>query len=228
MLPRDAFTVAQVIALLEAEAIKRGAPPDCLKAYDANRYRRDVFGAASAFWKEGNRGNFYTRMNALIKFGLKDAWEAGAKAVGVLPDEFEPEDTEVINGIIAEEKSHVAGLLDFLDGLANDPKAKLSDADYRLEMWANRWPDVYNRALAYWGGKAKLVWVLGGTVEHCSTCSRLAGIVAWASEWASVPEARPQSHSLECNGFRCRCRMEPTTRRRSPRALARIREIVGV
>lgn len=217
--------VMEIIALLEQEAVKLGAPPDALKAYTESSYGDGIYDAAAAFWKEGSRGNFNTRMNALIKFGLNDAWKAGAKAAGVEPDEFEPEDDEQIAALIAEEKSHVSSLLDFLDGLANTPGASLQQAEYRLRMWVSRWHDVYTQALVWFGKKIKLVWVLG-QAEHCTTCSALSGIVAWAREWEEA-DIRPQSDRLECHGYNCKCSLVETRRRRSPKALDRIRRILG-
>lgn len=216
--------IARVIAMLEARAVALGAPPDALKAYDARMYLDGFIGAASAFWRDGSRGGFLTRVNTLIKFGLTDAWNAGAAQVGVLPSDMEPEDLAVIAGIISEEKTYVPALLDYLDNLANTPGASLQTAIPRLEMWGNRWNDVYNQALAYFGGKTRLVWVLGPT-EHCVTCSGLAGIVAWAKEWEAA-DIRPQSPRLACHGFRCQCRLVITERRRSPKALDRILNVL--
>lgn len=212
--------IARVVAMLEARAVALGAPPDALKAYDARMYLDGFIGAASAFWRDGSRGSFFTRVNTLIKFGLTDAWNAGAASVGVLPSDMEPEDLQVIAGIVAEEKTYVPGLFDYLDTLANTPGASLQSALPRLEMWGNKWQAVYNQAVTYFGAKARLVWVLGPT-EHCETCLKLAGIVAWAKEWEAA-DIRPQSRRLACGGYRCQCQLLPSTRRRSPKALDRI------
>jgi len=212
--------VARIIAALERKAIAAGADPGCLKAYNATSYLDGVIGAASAYWREGSRGNFNTRMNTLIKFGLNDAWNAGAAAIGVMPEEMEQADRDQVLSIIAEEKTHVGGLLDYIDQLANTPGASLQQALPRLNMWGNRWNDVYNQALTYFGAKARLQWVLGPT-EHCGTCLHLSGVVAWASEWQTA-NIRPQSQRLICHGFNCQCQLVPVDRRRSPRALERI------
>ena len=121
---------------------------------------------------------------------------------------------------MAQEKTYVPGLFDYLDNLANTPGASLQSAVPRLQMWGNRWQGVYNEAVTYFGGKARFVWVLGPT-EHCTTCAGLSGIVAWAKEW-EMADIRPQSRRLECGGYRCQCQLLPSTRRRSPRALNRI------
>ena len=140
-----------------------------LMIYTNERYSNEIFQAARQYWKDGSKGGFKTRMNGTIKFGLNAAFEQGASVVGVEPDEFNSEDKDYINSIIDEEKSHVSDLLDFIDKLANDPTARLSDADYRLNMWANRYPDVQDQAKVYFGKKTRLKWTLGDA-EHCETC----------------------------------------------------------
>ena len=205
-------------------AAERGYDLRYVKGYSAGSYRAGIIDAARSFWKEGSRGNFSTRMNTLIKFGLNDAWVAGAALVNVNKDEFEQEDWDEIGRIVAEEKSHVADLLDYLDTLANDPKGSLQSAMPRLEMWANRFNDVVNQAMVWFGGKTRLKWVMGPTEDHCDSCGKLNGIVAWAREWETA-DIRPQSHDLQCHGYNCLCRLEPTTQRRSPRALERIRSV---
>ena len=53
------------------------------------------------------------------------------------------------------------------------------------------------------------VWRLGNTREHCADCLRLDGQVHTADEWRRAA-IRPQSPNLECGGWNCDCRLEPT------------------
>lgn len=212
---------ARLIALLEHKAHERGAPVDVFAtAYTENVYREAITGTALSYWREGSRGNFFTRMNMHIKFGLNDAWNAAAASLGIDPTEYSEADAAEIARIVDTEKSFVGGLLDYLDLLANTPGASLQTAMPRLKMWGNRWSTVYNEALVWFGAKVRLQWVLG-QAEHCVTCAALAGIVAWAQEWDQAG-IYPGSHDLECKGFNCQCRLVQTTRRRSPKALDRI------
>ena len=89
----------------------------------------------------------------------------------------------------------------------------------RAKLWTNRFNEAYNDANAKitleMGGK--LVWKLGKTEQHCSTCSSLDGVVDYAVEWESRglhPQGAPNSN-LECGGWKCDCSLEPTTARRS-------------
>jgi hypothetical protein len=97
-------------------------------------------------------------------------------------------------------------------------------------VWANRYNDVVNQATmltAKAGGK--LMWVMGATEEHCSTCARLHGIVAYRAEWelARVYPQRPPNPVLECGGWRCQCRLEPTSERHTRDAFDKIMRALG-
>lgn len=92
----------------------------------------------------------------------------------------------------------------------------------RAGMWANRWNDAYNEAtrqIALEEGY-NMQWVLG-EAEHCTTCLALSNIVAKAKEWEQSGW-RPQSQDLECHGYNCKCSLEITDKRRTPKALARL------
>jgi len=100
----------------------------------------------------------------------------------------------------------------------------------RVQLWANRYNEAYNegvRLIALETG-GKLVWRLGKTEEHCDTCSRLNGIVAYASEWETAqvkPQAAPNEY-LTCGGWRCDCSLDPTKKRKTPGALDKILGII--
>jgi hypothetical protein len=107
-----------------------------------------------------------------------------------------------------------------VDGASVDPLLA------RAELWANRYNEAYSQAVALIASKTggKLIWILGGTEEHCPTCAALNGIVAYASEWdlAGVhPQSAPNG-ALECGGWRCDCSCPPTTQRRTRNAFDRI------
>ena len=89
----------------------------------------------------------------------------------------------------------------------------------RAALWANRYNEAYNNALAaialQMGGKLK--WVLGATEQHCTTCAALDGIVDYATEWQIrnlKPQAAPNG-ALQCGGWLCDCMLQPTTERRT-------------
>jgi len=99
----------------------------------------------------------------------------------------------------------------------------------RASLWANRYTEAYNEAVAAISANrgGKLIWVLGATERHCDTCARLNGIVAYADEWelaGCYPQNAPNG-AIECGGWRCDCNLEQTTARRTRNAFERIMSI---
>ena len=114
---------------------------------------------------------------------------------------------------------------------ARELELPLEPLTRRASLWAQRWTETYNEAITLIVGArgGNLVWRLGATKEHCSTCAALDGIVAAASEWEMLnvrPQAAPNP-VLECGGWRCGCSLQPTTQRRSPNAVDTIMNIVS-
>ena len=186
------------------------------------------------FWKDGSRGSFNTRMNATIKFGLTGAFEKGADNVGVSPEDFEDSDKELLLGLINDEKSHVSDLLDFLNSIANNPQGKLSDADFRLDMWVKRYSDVMEKAMINFGAKVRMVWELGSAEDHCHTgdngkpgigCADLAGIVLFGTEWDQLG-IKPHSQQTNCKGYNCTCAINTTTKRRTANGFSRVADMM--
>lgn len=87
----------------------------------------------------------------------------------------------------------------------------------RAALWASRFTDAQNEArrlIALEGGE-KLEWVEGDTLEKCSVCLALDGIVAYASTWneLGVKPQSPPNESLECGGWKCGCKLQVTDKR---------------
>lgn len=204
---------ARVLKALEAEIVSRGGKLDYVKAYSSDKYKRDIFNAAAAYWKEGNRSAFNSRMNVTIKFGLRDAFDMGAADVGISPEDYTQQDIALRDEVIQSEQWRVSELADYMFKLANDPNAALSDANSRLELWAARFDDMRTRAKVILGKDAKAEWVVGPTEQSCPSCQKLNGRVKRLSFWQShgvLPQA-PPNPMLECKGYRCQCRLDTTT-----------------
>lgn len=125
---------------------------------------------------------------------------------------------------------------DFVDQFARDiVDARIDEKPIdgllsRVPLWANRYNEAYNEAVMLISQKngGKLEWVLGETEQHCTTCSNLNGIVAYAKEWEAL-NVKPQNapnNKIECGGWRCDCSLSPTTKRRTPGAYGRIEEAI--
>lgn len=101
----------------------------------------------------------------------------------------------------------------------------------RAELWANRYNEAYSQAVLLIEKESggKMVWLLGKTEQHCSTCKDLNGIIAYATEWdeSGVQPQNAPNDMLACGGWRCDCSLIPTTERKTPNALDKIRKVIG-
>lgn len=164
-----------------------------------------------------------------IEEGLNEAWRLGLRENDAeMTDEWQ----EIVDGIIADEKSHIPDLAEYLTVVASNAETvgdAITEARNRLSMWITRYTDVYNQAiLASAEEKTKMVWIYGDT-DHCSTCAALNGLVAYAREWdeAGLHPQSPPNERLECGGWKCQCELVPTDERRSRSIAERLASIAG-
>lgn len=219
--------IRQMIEAIEDEVIKRGAVIP-VKTYD--EYRSRLWRAMLRLYNGGRDASFLATFARTIDQQLTQAWNNGADEVGVAPDEMTRADIEILNAIIANENdfiTRIAGEIqsDRDDGMTREDFEKKYGA--RVDLWANRYNETVNRAKMQFGSKQKFVWELGATEEHCQTCSKLNGIVAFGHEWESTgfhPQM-PPNPKLECEGWRCDCSLTPTNKRRTARAIDRLTQI---
>lgn len=173
-------------------------------------------------------GQFIDTMANLISGQLTQAYRQAYRDEGftdyVLPDYLEQSLEEMILNQYNFVDQYYRDIVDArVDGSSIDPLLA------RAQLWANRWTEAYNEAvrLITINGGGNLEWVYGDT-DHCDTCMSLNGIVARASEWDMLgvkPQSAP-NNKLQCGGWKCQCRLEPTKKRRSPNAYGRIEEIL--
>lgn len=162
-------------------------------------------------------GEFIHIMRNLIRGQLTQAFIEGLKKAGLSYEDATEEWLQALDERIQSEWGSIEGLYRaIIDarilGLPLDPLLA------RLLLWVNRYNDIMNMALllaTQAGGK--LVWLYGDT-EHCDTCLKLHGKVAFASEWmqAGIFPQRPPNSKLRCGGWNCQCQLAPTERPRSP------------
>lgn len=105
----------------------------------------------------------------------------------------------------------------------------------RSGNWANQYNTAYNQAklLIDTENGGNLIWRKGATENGCNTCASLDGIVMSAKEWESLnlhPRGYPNP-LLDCQGGgpvnNCDCTLEPTDKRRSPKAYDTVLNIIG-
>ena len=101
----------------------------------------------------------------------------------------------------------------FLEGLAADIYGgryeEIGDLVDRMSLWRNTAEGIYATGQLARRDNTYFAWRVGPT-EHCADCARLNGQIHTASEWRASGW-RPQSHRLECEGFRCQCFLQETS-----------------
>lgn len=189
-------------------------------------YARVLKGLIRSVYNNMLGGEFIDIMANLIQGQLTQAFQAALDEAGA--EWFDELRSELTN-MIASEYTFVDGLYrDIVDARVDE--TPLDPLLMRADIWANRWNDAFNaaRLLIQSQMGERLEWVYGVT-EHCDTCQRLNGIVAFASEWEalSVRPQNPPNPLLECQGWRCKCSLQATNKRRSPKAFDTILNIVS-
>lgn len=153
---------------------------------------------------------FTVSLYSALEIEYNNAWNEGAAICGVQPDERTAEEQRRLGQMVSEAKSHV---FDLGSWIVEDEPPWLSIVN-RLELWQNRYDEVKAQAQVMACADQKLEWQVGNA-EHCSTCLYLNGRVMRASRWAELDvwprDTRPGK--LECHGYRCQCKLKPTTKR---------------
>lgn len=181
---------------------------------------------------EIDAGEFLDAMASIVEEQLTKAFREALRD-NELDPELVKEDGE---GYKDELEAMILNEFDYVDGLAADVLAAkdagtgFEEFRARAELWGSRYNDAYNQANAIIAENEgnNLIWIYGDT-EHCTTCNELNGIVARAADWetAGVYPQQPPNDLLECGGWRCQCRLEPTDKRRSPKALDTILNVIA-
>lgn len=222
-------------AALPFEAQAQDACPECGASFvalseavleegsrAASDYASSIRSAARGLWLSTPPGaagprvtvltydQFFDAMISIIRNRLPKAWEEGAKRVGVLPEEMTAEERVALQQAIASEVDHIAGFAAFIEEHAKAVGGKWGAVNNRVGMWANRYLDVVNRAMAMAGANKKLRWkrhALRVTKQSCVDCLKLDGRVYRAQTWQKW-DVRPQSPYLACGGLKCGCAFE--------------------
>lgn len=151
----------------------------------------------------------YEYMLLAIERDYEIAWTEGAKICGIEPDDRTDEESTELNRFVVEHSQYIGRFLDYVDENSKENEGLRSRVYVRAELWVNRYNEVRNRAMTMACGNKKLIWNLGMTRDHCSSCLKMAGKVKRASQWDAA-NIRPQSPNLECKGYGCLCGLSPT------------------
>lgn len=191
---------------------------DNTKTYDY--FLQQLEGLIEGVYDGNLGGEFIDIMANLISGQLTQAFEqawADEEGDGDLPDYL----TGPLEEMILGQFDHVDQLYrDVVDARVDEQPIDALLA--RAALWANQWTSAYNEAvrLITLENGGNLEWVEGDTQDKCETCLALNGIVAPASVWDELgvhPQGFPND-VLACKGGHCDCKLEPTDKRKSPKA----------
>lgn len=223
----ESGTIERVIERLREETLRRGQVAtiktnvaglsgrtlrEALKteAY----YNRALNQAVLDFYRgDIDAGEFIDEMIRLIEGQFERAWNEGSRDVGVDPKDHTADDDAILQDHINKETDYV---LDYAEAIekARIDGTPVAPLQARVSLWANRYNEIVAAARMHFGAeRVRLKWELGATEQHCETCQALDGIVANAEAWEASgfhPQGAPND-ALECGGWRCDCRLEPTT-----------------
>ena len=157
------------------------------------------------------REQFETVLFDIITDNLTLAWNQGLEMVGINPDQQTTEDKLTFRLFLTRELDHIPGLADAIIS-ARNAEQPFDVIASRLKLWSNRYPDATNQAVQRARDDPKMIWIQGPTEQGCPTCSALNGKVKRLSQWqtAGYHPQDPPNPLLDCEGWQCLCRLEPT------------------
>lgn len=160
------------------------------------------------------RGNidiaiFIAIMIFIIRMGFTSAFNSGAAAAGISPEEFTAAERGALEGEIAVDVGSLAGFAVAIAGEARILGGALGPLLGRAELWQNRFEEVRSLGLRMAAGNQKLMWVWNPLKDHCLDCLKYNGRVYRASVWQRYG-IRPRMGELECGGWHCGCSFQLT------------------
>lgn len=185
-------------------------PQSVLTKSDAD-YGRVVRGLTHKLW--AGEIDFYTFVSGMVDsiyFHYEKAWREGARQCGVSPADRTATEAQQLQWAITADIQSIMGFADFVGQHTKAEGWKLASVMPRAELWSNRYKSIVTFAQVTACTDKKLTWRFGATEEHCADCARYNGRTYRATVWAEWG-AIPRSHRLECGGWRCDCRLDPTT-----------------
>lgn len=157
--------------------------------------------------------NATTAAESAIRRHLTQAAIEGAAECGISQDEWTTEEWAAVNLFILNQFHYLPGYLSDVMSNSQANGGDLTPLLVRAELWINQYGAMQVQMKSLACGNRKMIWVLGGTEDHCETCSFYAGKVYRNSTWNKYLEPHdllPHGSGLACGGHRCDCDLQPT------------------
>lgn len=151
---------------------------------------------------EIERDTFQDALAALVASFILALFQRGARRQFF---EMEEEAQQAVQRVVEENTTAISGLTDDLYSGRYD---LLSQVQWRIDEWMNSAIGAFYEGMVHDPANPHLIWVLGPTSDHCSTCVRLNGQIHTAQEW-QASSFWPRNRNLACKGYHCLCQMFP-------------------
>jgi len=188
-----------------------------------DRYRTMIRQPVYGLWSgKLDMSGFIEIITDALWMGLKGAWEAGAKAAGIMPDEMTDREISQMQTDIFNQFQYVPGFGQYIQSVSRAAGGKLESTLPRMGMWVARYKEFYERGMLMAKSNLKYRWTLGIVkTEHCNSCLKLSGKIKRASQWLEA-NIYPKSPDLECGGQHCACTYQQTNEPMSKGRLPKI------
>jgi len=182
----------------------------------ASQYRSELRATVRALWSGAfDEFQAWEEFQVDINRSFTWAYRQGSAEVGILPADWSPQERQWLAQKIATELSFVDGFIDAIVAGSKANGGKLAPLFSRVELWVQRYLEVYTQGMMTAQTDPKLKWVYDHGADHCSSCLRLNDKTKRKSQWEAAG-LQPQSPSLECMRSAggvvvCKCHFEPTS-----------------
>ncbi len=148
-------------------------------------------------------------MRHLVKQAVEDAYFEGLKEGGISPDEMDEEDAQNIVQLNLTQQDYITAFVRSIREARDDRAAQRDILDNRIDLWTASIAAAGQAGLNSAKANEMVVWRLGATEEHCSTCNQLNG-QSHRRKWFVSKNYLPRTPgaALECGGFKCQCTLE--------------------
>jgi len=180
------------------------------------QYRSELRAAVRGLWSGAlDEFDTWSMFEVAIRRSFTKAYNDGAQSVGTNPSELTGLERAERAGRIAAEMRFIDGFIEAIIRGSKANEGKLAPLFRRVDLWVQRYREVYNLGLETARDDPKYRWKINPEKENCVDCSRLAGQVRRLSVW-KAHDLRPQSPKLACmrsaRGVTvCGCEFETTT-----------------
>ncbi len=175
-------------------------------------YRASIRASIRGLWSNRlTEADFFNAMSSAINRGFTQAWLIGARDCAKNINDLTLQEHTKLALFISEQLAYVPKLGKEIAAADKAQGGLLGKVISRADLWTNKWDQVRATAEAFCKADEPREFVLGPTKEKCRSCIGLSGRVYRLSTW-QANNAIPPTHRTQCRGYRCQCRLMPTTK----------------